>query len=471
MRVKQSSPSPVFIRCRQVFRSLVKICPKKIALLKGAHKFIAETPVDLEKLWIDLASFIEKVLSETQLTETFFKTSSLNEYAATRSALLADRIYFKRDKDGFIPRAREHVEQLKSTEQERAKKTSLHRGTAKFLKAKSKDKSLETPGELLPIIGLLEECAATSRTREPTEHTEAEDIVILCEREMHLEPQGRIEQRAFHILYKAGHFKKDANLYLIRHKPPLVFPEEVRAESEAITIPQNLADYSDSEIRKDFTHLSSFTIDDESTFDMDDALAIEETDFGHRLYVHISDVAYAIPSGSAIDQEAKKRATSIYCPDITVNMIPEILCHDKLSLVVGSVRPCITCVFDISRSHDVLNADIIPSIVKVDKKYSYTEVDDLLEKNDPRLVLLHSIAATLEQKRISQGAIRVTKRDAQPIPLAAGEIKVIEIDEQSAARNLIGEMMVLANSVMANFFMCSRRACLVSRTRPTGPTG
>lgn len=436
----------------------LKTREQKVAFLQSLCS-ASENGVDLEDLWKQCEQ--EKVLHEAAICKLLFQNVEIHSYVQTRFALIRDRIFFKRDKDGFSPRPKQSVEQLKLDQANRAQKLQRFEECAHFLKLRCKDKTLPIPPELEFALDVLKNCAADAPGATETMIHDAEDLVSLCEKASHHEAQGHLPDRAFHILYKAGILKKDANLAIIRHKPKMNFNPDVFEQAEKLQVPQTLEGYSDQNVRIDLTHLHTVTIDDESTRDMDDALSLEETDSGYTLYVHISDVASIIPRGSPLDQEALARATSIYCPEITIPMLPEHLSHHLLSLTAGEVRPAITCIFEVDRNYAITHATIVPSIVKVTQKLSYTEVDAKLEKQTDRFLSdLHCIAATHEGKRLSQGAMPVIKRDAQAAPAAQGEIKLTEIDEQSPARALIGEMMVLSNCVMANFLQVHNVPCL-----------
>lgn len=426
------------------FPADTKSVDQKIAFLHQICR-AAASDIDLETLWGKCAP--EKTLGDSELMKLAFDENGTVPYVRTRFSLIRDRVYFKREKDGFAARPERIIEDLKKAKAVRASRLKLFERTAQFLKARAKEKSLETPQELESAILILKECAASVDPGTEEAFHDAEDIVVQCEKALHLEPQGDLPERAFHVLYKAGIFKKDVNLSVIRHRAKIEFDSATARHAEELEVPR----FPEPPTRADYTGVHSITIDDESTRDMDDALSLEEDGDGYRLYVHISDVACAIPRGSALDSEALVRATSIYCPDMTIPMLPETVSAGKLSLAAGEPRPAVTCLFEIDRSFEIRHATIVPSVIKVSRRYTYTEADALLEGGDPFLTRLHSIAAAHEAKRLSDGAAPVQKRDAQAVLGSGGEIRVVEVDEQSPARALIGEIMVLANCVMANY--------------------
>jgi len=131
-------------------------------------------------------------------------------------------------------------------------------------------------------------------------------------------------------------------------------------------------------------------------------------------------------------------------------MLPDELSERVLSLTVGTPKPCLSVLLKLSDDFSIISSSIVPSFVHISERYTYDQVDELLEQGDQTLLLLHDIAAASEERRIRKGAIRVQKREVVPI-FENGAVVLQEIHEDSPARLLVSEMMVLANSVMAEF--------------------
>ena len=126
-------------------------------------------------------------------------------------------------------------------------------------------------------------------------------------------------------------FSEDENLDLYRLEAPLIFSE--KASTMALHLKNDPPPDPYAAIRADLTHLDCFTIDGERTRDLDDALSLEIIPEGYRLGVHISDVSALVAGGSALDQEAQVRGTSIYLPETRLPMLPEDLSEDTLRLI------------------------------------------------------------------------------------------------------------------------------------------
>ena len=142
----------------------------------------------------------------------------------------------------------------------------------------------------------------------------------------HAEPRGRVKE----ILGYEDDFGVDVEMIIRKHHIPHIFPAEVLEEAQEIdpVIPQK-----EIAARRDFRHLPIVTIDGETARDFDDAVLVTRLDNGnYELQVHIADVAQYVDDGSAIDEEARKRGTSVYFPDRAVPMLPLELSTDICSL-------------------------------------------------------------------------------------------------------------------------------------------
>jgi len=105
----------------------------------------------------------------------------------------------------------------------------------------------------------------------------------------------------------------------------------------------------------------------------------------------------------------------------------------------------------LSQNLEIQGSRVVPSFIKVAQRYTYDDVDLLLEHDDPTVSLLYQISAACEEARIRNGAVKVHRREVVPFLEADGSIRLLEIEEESPARSLVAEMMVLANSIMAKF--------------------
>ncbi len=164
-------------------------------------------------------------------------------------------------------------------------------------------------------------------------------------------PVGRVIE----ILGKSGDPEVELVAIIRQYNLPLEFPEEVTAAANLLSADIKPEDYHN---RRNLTDLYTFTIDPASAKDFDDAISIEKTNKGWRLYVHIADVAHYLPVEGAIFQEAAIRGNSFYFPKIVIPMLPE-----RLSTLICSLRPqeeklCLTVQTEFDRKGNILEQHI-----------------------------------------------------------------------------------------------------------------
>jgi exoribonuclease II len=432
-------------RLYSFFSNIPSNCSTREAKVGFLNKLMEQanqnlSALNLAEIW-SLVHEEDRHFSCAELCELYFGSKELSKHLELRLSLLSDKVYFKRHKEEFTPRSKEVIEDLKIAEEERHRKLQLHERALIFFEARLKDPSVPIPEEIDPIIDLLKEIAADCPDIDGSKHREAKELLNNCSEKLQITLAGRQDERVYNFLRSIKIFNKNSNLYLLRHRIPVAFPEECMNEA------RNLINKIDStkEDRKNYTHLNAYTIDDSSTKDMDDAISLEETSNGFRLGIHISDVASFITPDSILDKVAAHRATSLYFPDKVINMLPEALSHDTFSLVKDKQRACISCFFQLNSKFEIEKWEIEKTWIKVKIRYNYEEVDDILDGSNREFQNLHHICATNEMRRLSQGGMRITKKDAIVVVKDDGSLRLQEIDEDSPARSLVSELMVLAN--------------------------
>ena len=214
--------------------------------------------------------------------------------------------------------------------------------------------------------------------------------------------------------------------------------------------------------RRDLRSAPCLTIDCASTQDMDDAIGVEAHGGGYLLRVHIADVSDFVDYGSAVDEEATKRGTSVYFPGRTVPMLPPILTDNLCSLMPGVDRKAITVEAFIDEVGEVVCYGLYKSIINSKVKGVYDEVNAILRGDADNAVLskysstigqlrlLDELATKLNRKRIQHGA-EVGCR-AEPSIVFRNDYIDIEYEESGAAESIVEECMVLANSLVASYF-------------------
>ena len=157
---------------------------------------------------------------------------------------------------------------------------------------------------------------------------------------------------------------------------PMEFPEKVI--SQANRVPDHIIP-ADIEGRQDLRDWKMVTIDGPYAKDLDDAVSLVKTETGYTLGVHIADVSNYVQENSALDREALKRGTSVYLADRVIPMLPERLSNGICSLNAGQDRLCLSVIMDMSTEGAVLKHRIVESVIRVDERMSYPDVQRILE--------------------------------------------------------------------------------------------
>ncbi len=266
-------------------------------------------------------------------------------------------------------------------------------------------------------------------------------------------PRGRVTE----ILGYEDDFGVDVEMIIRKHHIPHVFPPEVLEEAQEMSpvIPQKeLAQ------RRDFRDLPIVTIDGETARDFDDAVLVTRLDNGnYELQVHIADVAHYVEDGSAIDEEARKRGTSVYFPDRAVPMLPLELSTDICSLRPDLDRLVLSCVMEIDPHGEVIFYELAEGVIHSAQRMTYTDVNAIIE-GDKKLRqqygelsenfdLMYELAEILNRKRAKRGSIDFDL----PEPVIEfdehGLMKSVTPSERNWAHRLIEEFMLAANETVA----------------------
>jgi ribonuclease R len=215
--------------------------------------------------------------------------------------------------------------------------------------------------------------------------------------------------------------------------------------------------------RTDFRRVPTVTIDGEHARDFDDAITLDQLPAGHyRLGVHIADVSHYVEEGSALDQEAYDRGTSVYFPERAVHMFPAELATGLCSLKPHVDRLVQSCVMEVTRSGEVVRYEFHDGVINSDARMTYTEVNAILTDRDPTtretnapLVPLfermHALFTILHARRRRRGSIDFDLPEAEVLMDDAGLIENIIAAERNVAHRIIEEFMLLANETVAEF--------------------
>lgn len=262
-------------------------------------------------------------------------------------------------------------------------------------------------------------------------------------------PVGKVVE----ILGSADSVQVQIRMAVEQFKLPCSFPEHV-AQAAADLVPLTEPEPG----RKDLRYLRHVTIDGATAKDFDDAIAVQKTKKGFRLFVSIADVSYYVQPGSVIDQEAYQRGTSVYLPNLVLPMLPERLSNNLCSLVPDQDRPAFTAILEFDHKGQRIGEKFTRSMIRSYQRFTYNTVHRaiyLREKEArqqhksllPMLEKAKELAALLNKQRTSRGSLGFTIPEAS-IRIEKDTICSVERLQRNQAHLLIEEFMLAANEAV-----------------------
>ncbi len=217
-------------------------------------------------------------------------------------------------------------------------------------------------------------------------------------------------------------------------------------------------EYSEEDLagRLDIRKKVVFTIDPVDAKDFDDALSIEKLPKGNfRIGVHIADVSHYVREGSVLDKEAMKRATSVYLVDRVIPMLPSKLSEQICSLNPNVDRLAFSVFFKMNPEGDVLEHEFTKTVINSKKRFTYEEVDAILQTGKGRyhdkLTVLESISSKLRERRLREGGLEFETEEVRFRLGEKGEPVEVIKKERLTSHRLIEEFMLLANRKVAEY--------------------
>ncbi|NLJ95789.1 MAG: ribonuclease R [Clostridiales bacterium] len=242
---------------------------------------------------------------------------------------------------------------------------------------------------------------------------------------------------------------------------PVEFPKDVFRVLDFI--PDEI-DPKELDNRLDIRNIQTVTIDGEDAKDLDDAISLTKEGDIYRLGVHIADVTHYVKEGAALDKEALKRGTSVYLVDRVIPMLPHKLSNGICSLNPGVDRLALSCFMDIDSKGNVISHNIAETVIRSDRRMTYTNVSKIIEKEDaevtkeyeefvPMFMLMLELSEVLKKRRHKRGAINFDFPESKIIVDHNGKPVEIRAYERNRATKIIEEFMLIANETVAeNYF-------------------
>ena len=215
--------------------------------------------------------------------------------------------------------------------------------------------------------------------------------------------------------------------------------------------------------RRDLRDVQMVTIDGEDAKDLDDAVSLTKEGGKYLLGVHIADVTNYVQENSALDWEARERGTSVYLVDRVIPMLPHKLSNGICSLNAGENRLALSCLMTIDKKGEVVSHEIVESVIRVDRRMSYTTVKKILEDKDETEIKAHEelvpmfeqmkeLAGILREKRKKRGSIDFDFPESKIILDKQGHPVEIKPYERNVATKIIEDFMLIANETVAEHF-------------------
>ena len=391
---------------------------------------VRQAEVDVELLWESLGGK-QREMEARELAEIFFAEPSTAAASAIFRALSEDTLFFKRKGSQFLPKTQEQVSTERTRRQRQREREEFRERTANLIMQLVNRKNVSIAPETEPIL---------DRIQNWLKYRTGDEVGTILEE---VAGVARAREAAYAILLATGRVDASVDRFLVLAGIDPEFPQLFLEAAEQLVpgVRPGHVDYQDA---------PAFTIDDEDTREVDDALTVMRSGSEIIVGIHIADVSAFVEKGDLLDTEASRRSSSIYLPTVTVRMFPERLSTDLVSLSAGVPRPAFTVEVRFDEQGNRLGYRIALSTIRVERRLSYAQADEAIEAGDSSLQALHGLAKQLHAVRAERGAITF-RRPELKIRVDDGEIHIKKIDSNTPSRLLVSEMMILANGLAADF--------------------
>ncbi|MGP1386694.1 MAG: ribonuclease catalytic domain-containing protein [Thainema sp.] len=398
-------------------------------------------PSSLEVAWELLSEEGESADASEMALLLFSEQTSAHCYAA-HCLLSEDKIFFKQKADRYEPRSQTQVAELQHQLEVEAQRQQDWQLFLERIRAALAGESVEWQQSDQLWLEALERFAILGD--EANHRAPALDVLAELD-------YSKSAESAFQLLVDLGRWSPHENLSLRRSQLPTQFPPKVyEMVQQCLASPPPDPDPQ----RLDLTHLKTFTVDDESTREIDDGLSLEFLEDGRqRLWIHIADPTRWLTPGDDLDLEARRRCTTLYLPTGMIPMFPSELATGPMSLVQG--KECCALSFGVilDEAGAISDYSIQTSIVKPTYRLTYEDVDEILQlgvRAEPELEALSNWATQRQSWRGTQGAISIRMPETS-IKVDSDDEISIELLDNSPARQLVAEMMILAGEAAASY--------------------
>ncbi|ARV59530.1 RNB domain-containing ribonuclease [Nostocales cyanobacterium HT-58-2] len=411
-------------------------------------------PSSLEVAW-ELLVESGEIVTPAQMANLLFSESEAAHCYAAYYLLSDDKIYFKQKGEAYEPRSAAQVAERKHQLEVEALKAKGQQEFLARVEQALKGESVEWQRydrhrleAIEKYAALLADVVRVGLSYDSLARAYPPPALVL--ETMNMLGRPATPQGAFQLLVDLGWWSPHENIFLRRSSIPVQFASKVLEVAQ-----QRLESHPpDQDInRLDLTHLKVYTIDDESTTEIDDGLSWELlADGKERLWVHIADPTRWLMPEDELDLDARKRGSTVYLPTGMVPMFPEVLATGPMSLVQGKMCCALSFGIVLDETGAVEDYSIYPSIIKPTYRLTYEDVDEMLDlgvQAESEIAAIASWAQRRKAWRYAQGAISINMPEAM-IKVKGDDIS-IDLLEDSTARQLVAEMMIVAGEVAARY--------------------
>lgn len=429
-------------------------------------QFLAEVqsyldPSSLEVAWELLVEDGEPV-NPAQMANLLFSEQNPSQCYAAYHLLSEDKLYFKQKGDVYEPRSAAQVAERKHQLEVEANRQREHQDFLTRVSQAMNGEVVEWSRQdrqrieaLEKYATLLAECVRLGLTPDSLARTNPPPASVV--ETMNTLGRSATPQAAFQLLVDLGVWSVHENLFLRRSQIPTQFSTKVlEVAQQRMDSPPPDPDFN----RLDLTHLKVYTIDDQSTSEIDDGVSWESLgDGAQRLWIHIADPTRWLVPEDELDLDARRRGTTVYLPTGMIPMFPSALATGPMSLVQGKVCCALSFGVVLDEAGAVRDYSIHTSLIKPTYRLTYEDVDEMLElgvEGEPEIAAIATLARRRQQWRQSQGAISINLPEAI-IKVDDDEIS-IKVLNDSSSRQLVAEMMILAGEVAGHYAQINKIA-------------
>lgn len=399
----------------------------------------AMAEIDTALLWESLQGRDDTV-SIPEMAREYFGDSTPVHLSALARCLAADPVRFRRKGVEFSVRSRDEAAEVEELRRRRAQRAELREKAQSWLRevlAGPAREPLAVPEEMQSFLRQARDYLLVGHNSEAVNTLSEAAGTRRTAREIALE-----------LLTRTNALPPDADPFLLVNGIHAGFSVAVLDHA------QSLAAYTPDHSRADYTAAETFSIDDEDTREIDDALSVEQHGDRTVVAIHIADPAHFVAKGDALDQAAVDRPLSLYLPTTTVMMFPERLSCDLASLVEDRLRAALSFRVTFGPDGTLEDWEFAGSQVRVTRRLSYEQADEILaapqDTLGTALTKLLGLSEKLAAQRAQAGGFTLSRPEPK-ITVCDGRVTVKLLDPNSPSRRLVSEMMVLANRLTAEY--------------------